>query len=583
MKTSVAQDISNNTTQRTRLQRPLPLIILAAMASAFILTGAVLPLYGLFFHTALLTQLGQWVLLPSHILFPGWALTPTLFSNAEPVPPPLALSWQAVLLLLCGCLLTLLFYLVALRYLPEHINRGYIVYSTLLLGIVCVLIPVVTSQDIFSYIIYARMAIIYHLNPLTTSPMAIQHDPTFVHLYWKDQPSAYGPIWTIITGVLQWLTNGFGTANIVPMVLALRLLGLATHLWSALLVWSIGRHLQRQKGCISSQAQVLATLAFAWNPLLLFEACVNAHNDAYILFFVLLAIWFLVRTTPLTPRAYIFATIMLALATCLKVNIALLIPGLLLFLWTQPRPLRAIGTTLAIYIGTIVALYAPFWQQGAILDILHINPGTYRDINTLPEFLSHFYNSIVQLLGYPAAAEIGSPAETFFHTLSGVIFVAAYAISCWRAIYRQRGIPTPLQLIRWMTLIWFLYCAIGTPWMWPWYTVTFFGLFALLESVDIEEWQKRPLLSFLSLPLAVRLLAFSMLSLYCFYAWGPFATFMPLLPNFRWAFWRGLWAWFIPLLAIQNLLSGNSRRDERGIEKGLTQHEESRQSPNHVV
>jgi hypothetical protein len=293
---------------------------------------------------------------------------------------------------------------------------------------------------------------------------------------------------------------------------------------------------------------VQATLAFAWNPLLLFEACVNAHNDAYILFFVLLAIWFLVRRTPLTPRAYMLATIMLALASCLKVNIALFVPGLLLFLWTQPRRLRALSTTLAIYGGTIVALYAPFWQQGAILDILHINPGTYRDINTLPEFLSHFYNSIVQLLGYPAAAEIGSPAETMLHTLSIVIFVAAYTVSCWRALYGRHGLHTPIQLIRWMTLIWFLYCAIGTPWTWPWYTVTFFGLFALLEAVDVEEWHKRPLLGFVRLPLAVRLLAFSMLSLYCFYAWGPFATFMPWLPNFRWAYLRGLWAWLIPLL-----------------------------------
>jgi hypothetical protein len=87
------------------------------MASAFVVTGAVLPLYGLLFHTALLTQLGQWVLLPNYILFPGWTLTPTLFSSVEPVPPPLALSWQAVLLLLCGFLLILVFYLVAL---PAH-------------------------------------------------------------------------------------------------------------------------------------------------------------------------------------------------------------------------------------------------------------------------------------------------------------------------------------------------------------------------------------------------------------------------------------------------------------------------------
>jgi len=52
------------------------------------------------------------------------------------------------------------------------------------------------------------------------------------------------------------------------------------------------------------------------------------------------------------------------------------------------------------------------------------------------------------------------------------------------------------------------------------------------------------------LPLAVRLLAFSILSIYCFHTWGAFVSFVPWLPGFRWAFWRGLWAWGLPSLAL---------------------------------
>lgn len=535
---------------------------------AFLVIGAVLPLYGLLFHTALLTQLGQWVLLPTRLFFPGWPLTPTLVSGSDGPPPSIALSWQQVPLLLTGFLLTLICYLAALRYLPQYIGRRYILYTTLLIGIVCVLIPVVTSQDIFSYIIYARMAIIYGLNPLTTLPTAIHTDPVFQHLYWKDQPSAYGPTWVYISSLLQLLTSGVN--SIAAMVLALRLLGLLAHLWSTLLIWSIGGHLQgRFDGQFSPQQRIQATLAFAWNPLLLFEACVNGHNDSVLLLFVLLALWFLVRETVLTSRSYLLAAITLALATCLKVNIILLIPGLLLFLWARPGRLHAISTTLLIYCATILLMYVPFWQNGALLDILHINPATYRNINDLPEFLSHFYNSIAQRLGAPAAPEIGSPAETFSHTASIAIFVIIYVVSCWRAlglrlfpsrrigslegaciVKAENSINTPLRLIRWMTFIWLLYCAIGTPWTWPWYTVTFFGLFALSEAVDSNEGQKHSYLRILRLPLVVRLLAFSMLSLYCFYTWGPFATFVPWLPGFRWAFWRGLWAWLLPCLPL---------------------------------
>ena len=409
------------------------------------------------------------------------------------------------------------------------------------------LIPVVTSPDIYSYIAYARMGVIYHLNPLTTLPTAILSDPIYDHLYWNTQPSAYGPTWVGISSLLQWLTLIFGTQTLLPMVVALRLLGLATHLCSTLLIWSITGHLQRLQGQDAPHRRLLATLAFAWNPLLLFEACVNPHNDAPLLLLVLLTIWFLLprkQTTTGSPRSYILAIVMLALATCLKLNIVLLVPFVFIFVWKKSLR-RGILALVLIYAGIIVLLYAPFWQNGAILNVFRTNPTTSRDINTLAEFLSRLYNGITAGLGYPLAPPIGSPAENFTHTFSIVIFVILYALLCWRAIRTAHTLNTLPSLIRWLALVWLLYCAIGTPWFWPWYLVTFFGLYALVEStgLDNKPWDNR-------LPLAVSLLAFSMLSLYCFYAWGPQASYFPGLPDFYWAYLCGLWAWLIPLLAI---------------------------------
>jgi len=468
--------------------------------------------------------------------------------------------------------------------LPQHIPLRYIFFSTLLLGVTYMLIPVVTSPDIFSYIAYARMGVIYHLNPLTTLPTAIRSDPVYIHLYWNNQPSAYGPTWVGITSILQWLTLIFGTQSLLPMVVALRLLGLATHLCSTLLIWSITGHLQSLQGQDAPHKRLLATLAFAWNPLLLFEACVNGHNDAPLLLLVLLATWFLLpgkQTVISTLRSYIPAIAMLALATCLKLNIVLLIPFVLIFIWKRTGELSnrkqdgcaqddceqgdrrwdrtsMVGATLAvalhrgvlalalIYAGIITLLYAPFWQNGAILNVFRTNPTTYRDINTLAEFLSRLYNGITAGLGYPFASPIGSPAENFTHTLSTAIFVILYALLCWRAIRTAHSLKTLPSLIRWLALAWLLYCAIGTPWFWPWYLVTFFGLYALVEGTSSANvsWGG-------GLPLAVSLLAFSILSLNCFYAWGPQASFVPGLPGFQWAYLRGLWIWLIPLLAIR--------------------------------
>ena len=526
----------------------LPFAILLAMECAILLLDAVIPLFSLSatFRDALLTELGIWPLLPTLLLFPHWEVIPTLHSISVSTRFINLGSWMGTFMLFFVFLIVFLLYLLALRRLPRYVSRRFIFYSTLLLGITCLLIPIVTSPDLYSYIAYARIGVIYHLNPLTTPPMAIPTDPIYLHVYWKNQPSAYGPTWIALTSFLQWFTITVGFKDIVSMVLALRLLGLAAHLGSTLLIWSISGHLQRQLDAISPNKRVLATLAFAWNPLLLLEACVNAHNDAATLFLILLSIWFLVRSPLQTQlQNLLSATAILALATCLKLNVALLVPGLLLFLWVQrPRNIPRIAATMATYAGIILLLYAPFWQNGAYLKVFQVNPNTNRNINSLPDVLTHLYNSITAALGYPMAPSIGSPAEHITHILSIGIFLILYALLCWRAIRASHSVNTLPGLLRWLAVVWLLYCFIGSPWYWPWYIVTFFGLYALVEATSDGD---QPFLGFLHFPRAARLLAFSMLTVYCFYALGS-ATF-PGLSGLPLITLNGLWIWIVPLCA----------------------------------
>src|SRR5258706_5170708 len=483
---------------------------------------AVLPLDGLWFHTAMLGQPGSWPLLPTHLLFPGWAISSSIMQSYKPAAPDVTLSWIQVPLLLLAFLLVFLLYLLTLRRLPRFINTStfrYILYSTALLGLMYVLIPVVTSPDVFSYLSYARMGIIYHLNPLTTLPTTIPADPTYVHTYWNTQPSAYGPTWVALSSALQWLTLIFGSQALLPMIIALRLVGLAAHLCSTLLIWSIIGRIQRAQGQISPAKRTFATLAFAWNPLLLFEACVNAHNDAVLLLLVLLAVWFLVSgkraqlSSSLLP-----AMVVLALATCLKVNVVVLMPFIFIFVGKQikgSKALHIMSLLALVYTGIIILLYAPFWQDGAILNIFHTNPTTSRNINTLVEFFSRLYNSLISALGYPPPPLYGSAAESFTHTLSIGLFVVIYIYLCGRAIRRPEPLYTLPCLLRCLAGAWFLYCLIGTPWFWPWYMVTFFGFYAIIAGTSLEK-EGKP--GFSRLPLAIALLAFSMLSIYCFYA-----------------------------------------------------------------
>jgi hypothetical protein len=537
-----------------KVRNYLPSFLPLAMLGAILFLDAALPLGGFWFHTALLSTLGSWSLLPTHLLFPGWAISSSI-TSVNPTPPADILGWLQMPFLISAFIIIFLLYLLALSRLPRRITSyRYIFYSTLLLGGLYLLFPVVTSPDIFSYIAYARIGVIYHLNPLTTLPTAIHADPVYPQLYWNDQPSAYGPVWAGITCALQWLTLIFGTQSLVPMVLALRLLGLVTHLCSTLLIWSIVGRVQLLQGQVSTTKRWLATFAFAWNPLLLFEATVNAHNDAQLLLFVLFALWFLLptqHTTTTTSRQAkipILTIVMLALAACLKINLLVLMPFVLLFLYKQsPRPILTVTASVLLFGGIIMLLYAPFWQNGAILNIVHTNPTTSRDINTLSEFLSRLYNSVITDLGFPRPPYYGSAAETTSHTLSIGLFVVLYALLVWQALRSAQALRSLPSLFRWLAMAWLLYCAIGTPWFWPWYTVTFFGLYVLAAATSTDELSLFGLTRF---PLVVSLLAFSMLSIYCFYAWGPHDTYIPGLPDFQWAYLRGLWAWLIPLLAL---------------------------------
>jgi len=525
----------------------LPPFFVMMMGGALISLAAILPLQGIGADDALLSHGHAIFLAPTHLLFSGQAIRMILPLTAKTWRSNTIVSWRETGLMFCLFLNIFLLYLLALYVLPRMVRLKYILISVFLLGLICMFIPVVTSSDVFSYIAYARIGVIYHHNPLTTWPASIINDQIITYIYWVNQPSAYGPVWAIITSFLQWVLGLGSPAGILRMMMALRFLGLLMHLGSTFLIWSISGDLQRHRGWLSEERRIRATLAFAWNPLLLFEASVNAHVDATLLFFILLALWVMARCEQPSFRAYLVAGLLLALTTCIKINVVLLAPALFIYLW-KVRSWRfwRVLTIAGAYVGTIVVLYAPFWDKGHVLDVLKFNPATFRNINSLPEFINRFYNALTFFNPVKLPYGAPSPSEHVTHTASMILFALIYLVLCWVAL-RPGRVDTLPKLIGWMAVSWLLYCFIGSPWFWPWYLVTFLGLFAILESLHTDGWVS----GMFKLPLAVRLLTFSGLTLYCFYTWGAIKTTLPGHPSFELGFVRGLWMWLLPLFALR--------------------------------
>ncbi|WP_156025427.1 glycosyltransferase family 39 protein [Thermogemmatispora carboxidivorans] len=546
----------------------LPVFFVLLLGMALMVLGLILPLRALYFYQAFPgSWVEHWLLLPTRLLFPHQPLvSPRHLLDAQTLHN-VPLNWHDLLALGGGLALVCLLYLLALRALPPLVSYRFILLSTAFLGFILVLYPALTSQDVFSYITYARIGVIYHLNPLTTLPVAISQDPIYQYIFWTTQPSAYGPTWIACTSLLQWLALQLHHSSVWSMVLLLRLFGLAMHLGATILLWS-GSGLALAPQEVSSPrlrlARLTATLALAWNPLLLLEACVNAHNDATILLLIMLACWLLLRWQRRQQLPWLLAaTLSLALAACLKITFIVIFPGLLLFLLAReerrsfwPR-LRLPAAILLTYVSCIVLLYWPFWHHGAVLRLLQVNPSASMARNTLYEFLVHLYATIAHIRLIQVNPNTGSQPEIVAHTIASLLFVLAYGGLCLHVLRRPASIRSLSALFAWMALAWLLFCCIGSTWFWPWYLVSWVGL-SLLALVSDKGWQA--LLRSRAFAVTAALTAFCMLSIYAGYIWGMERTGLPFLPGLQISWLRGLWGWSFLLLVVPLALAQRRRQ-----------------------
>lgn len=527
------------------------LIILGIFcAGAF--ASIVLPLRELWYHESLIYQLFPWTRTITRVFFPQQQLVyPEAIRQITGLSNILhwQIGWEDTFILFTTLVLLFVLYLVALRRISRTITLPGILFTTVLIAIPLLLTNVLTSSDVFSYTAYARMGVFYNLNPMTTVPREISSDPIYLYIYWKDQPSAYGPVWVAITWGLQKLLYNFGIYTISSMVFTLRVFTLLTHLVSTLLVWSILGRLLPGEHISSHRKRVMITLAFAWNPLLLFEAAVNAHNEIVILCLLLLSLWFMLRSTSGNMYFILAGVFVFALATSLKINYILMAPGFLFYIWTRaPRRWRFLSSTIALYLGTILLLYAPFWQDGQVLRVFVVNPATNRNINTPFEFITILVNGIISAITGAEVPSLGSsPIEHATHLFSLVSFVILYLAYVVHTLRHMDSMKSFLGLVRWLALAWLCYCIFGTPWFWPWYVVSFIGLYTLIEACPENE---KRLFERLWTPDVTRCLTFTALTIYCFFSWAPQNLLLPWIPGLSIAAFRGLWLATLPGIMV---------------------------------
>jgi Glycosyltransferase family 87 len=124
--------------------------------------------------------------------------------------------------------------------------------------------PVLLSHDVYSYVDYARLSVVHGLNPYLHPPAAAPFDPAYARVTWIDVTSAYGPLFTLATYPLAWLTPAAAVAALKATA-ALSVLGIAV----------IVARVAPSRGVNPAAAAAFVAL----NPLVLIHVVGGAHND----------------------------------------------------------------------------------------------------------------------------------------------------------------------------------------------------------------------------------------------------------------------------------------------------------------
>jgi hypothetical protein len=314
-----------------------------------------------------------------------------------------------------------------------------------------------------------------------------------------NETSPYGPAWYLLAG----LPSAVGGEDLVRSILAFKVLATVFFVGSTGLLYLI---LHRAR----PGQEVPGLILFAWNPLVLFEIVVNAHNDVVMIFFALLALWAtLARRWWLVPVA-------LTLVVLTKYALVILAPLLLVYaLRTEGRRVwRPVAIGSAVSLALAGALIAPLWQGP---DTLHSMQGALDRWHASPAALMYAQLTLTH-----------TPAEAARLTkaLMTVLFLAGYGWLLWR---RSRD---RVQVLETSALGIFGLLLLMSWWFLPWYILWALPLAALSVGRPIGR-------------IGLVLSCTALLS-YAPIAWGRLLWYAD--PTFELELSRVLLIWTVPLL-----------------------------------
>ena len=261
----------------------------------------------------------DWLLGPLHAI-------PTSFIGLDHTMTPATFVFLLLCMFVCWGVLVAF---------ADRLPRKLVFSSAMALITVMALAPPMLSTDAMTYLGYARLGVLHDLSPYLHGPGAAAQDPIFPMTghNWSDTPSAYGPIFTLLSYALVPLGIS-GALWTLKGLMALAAIG------SFALVW-------RNAPAFGRRPASAACFAMLSPPVLLFSVA-GAHNDLLMAFFALVAVVAVVRGRELTSGAA------LVVSAAVKMSLVVLWPFLLI--GVRQRWRWIVGATGAAMLIALVAL-----------------------------------------------------------------------------------------------------------------------------------------------------------------------------------------------------------------------------------
>ncbi|HET7272771.1 MAG TPA: hypothetical protein VFI90_16995 [Rubrobacter sp.] len=308
------------------------------------------------------------------------------------------------------------------------------------------------SIDALTYVAHGYMGNLPGVNPYVTTAASVANMDFARQLApfgWLPVHgvSPYGPLWT------QLEIAAFRIAGDVPgTLLLIKTLMVAASLGSAALIWKI-------LGRVRPEDQLLGTLVYLWNPVIIMEFAAEGHNDALMIFCLLASLALCVSGRPALSMATS------ALGVLVKYVPVVFLPAQLVYLWrTQRRRSRLVlYLVIGLMIGGALAvlLYEPFW----------VGPRTFEGVRLQGQPLYSSSPSGLLYLYLSFAFPQGEAARLTLRALAGA-FVIFVLISSWR-------VRDAVGLLGACAGIALAYVLVVSAHYWPWYVSMPLALMAL--------------------------------------------------------------------------------------------------------